>query len=256
VSHAFKVVIVGETGVGKSSMMHNYVHGKFINQKPTVGADFHSKQLVINDTPITVHLWDTAGQERFNALTMQYFRGLSGIVLVFSVTSTQSLSAARRWYEQALKHCTNSSPPTILVGNKIDLVDNGTPREVSTNDVNNFVQALPGDTREVKYMEISAKDHYEVEKCFVTLSQAMMAQDENWETSPGNKTVENSGINAAGNPDCNKTVENTGINAAGNSDYNKTVENSAGNNTARNSAGNNTVVLLEQPAPRISLCSC
>jgi len=247
---------------------------------------------------LVLKLYSSAGQERFNALTMQYFRGLSGLVLVFSVTSAQSLNAARRWYEQALKHCTNGSPPTVLVGNKLDLVQNGTPREVSTNDVNNFVQRLPGllDTNEVKYMEISAKDNDAVEKCFVTLSQAMLTHEENLAgISAGNKTVENyasnntiansAGNNAAENSTGNKTVENStgnktvansaGNNTAENSTGNKTVENYAGNNTAgnsvdintvenstgnktvENSASNKTVVVLEeQPAPRMSKCSC
>ena len=86
-----KIIIIGESGVGKTALLHKYVMGKFIeDHKATIGADFLSKEITVDDKIVTLQIWDTAGQERFQSLGNAFYRGSDACVLVYDVTDENS----------------------------------------------------------------------------------------------------------------------------------------------------------------------
>jgi len=123
-----KILLLGDSGVGKSSMLLRFSEDEFdetyIN---TIGIDFKTRSVEIEGKKIKLQIWDTAGQERFQSLQALYYRGAQGIVLVYDLTKGKSFSDIRQWISAVDKHA-NSVAVRMLVGNKADL---GSQREVS-----------------------------------------------------------------------------------------------------------------------------
>lgn len=95
-----KVIVLGDSGVGKTSLMNQYVNRKFTNQyKATIGADFLTKEVMIEDKLVTMQIWDTAGQERFQSLGVAFYRGADACVLVYDVTNEKSFRQLDSWRE-------------------------------------------------------------------------------------------------------------------------------------------------------------
>lgn len=119
---ALKVVIVGNGGVGKSSMIQRYCRGTFTKDyKKTIGVDFLERQIEVDGEDVRLMLWDTAGQEEFDAITKAYYRGAQACVLAFSTTDRDSFEAAHTWKLKVENEC--GEIPTVIVQNKIDLMD-------------------------------------------------------------------------------------------------------------------------------------
>ncbi|XP_065215003.1 ras-related protein Rab-23 [Planococcus citri] len=119
---AIKVVIVGNGAVGKSSMIQRYCRGTFTREyKKTIGVDFLERQIQYEGEDVRLMLWDTAGQEEFDAITKAYYRGAQACVLAFSSTDRGSFEAIHSWKVKVEDEC--GDIPTVLVQNKIDLVD-------------------------------------------------------------------------------------------------------------------------------------
>nr|GMD94097.1 ras-related protein Rab7 [Ipomoea batatas] len=99
-----KVIVLGDSGVGKTSLMNQYVHKRFSHQyKATIGADFVTKELLIDDRLITLQIWDTAGQERFQSLGVAFYRGADCCVQVYDVNVMRSFDSLDNWHEEFLK---------------------------------------------------------------------------------------------------------------------------------------------------------
>uniref|UniRef100_A0A453FID2 Ras-related protein Rab7 n=1 Tax=Aegilops tauschii subsp. strangulata TaxID=200361 RepID=A0A453FID2_AEGTS len=128
-----KVIILGDSGVGKTSLMNQYVNKKFSNQyKATIGADFLTKEVQYEDRLFTLQIWDTAGQERFQSLGVAFYRGADCCVLVYDVNSMKSFDNLNNWREEFLIQASPSDPdnfPFVLLGNKVD-IDGGNSRVV------------------------------------------------------------------------------------------------------------------------------
>lgn len=119
---ALKVVIVGNGGVGKSSLIQRYCRGTFSKMyKRTIGVDFLERQLELDGEQVRLMLWDTAGQEEFDAITKTYYRGAQACVLAFSTTDRNSFEAIPTWKQKIEFEC--GDIPTVLIQNKIDLLD-------------------------------------------------------------------------------------------------------------------------------------
>jgi len=119
---ALKVVIVGNGGVGKSSMIQRYCKGTFTKDyKKTIGVDFLERQIEVDGEEVRLMLWDTAGQEEFDAITKAYYRGAQACVLAFSTTDRESFEAAHSWKLKVENEC--GEIPTVIVQNKIDLLE-------------------------------------------------------------------------------------------------------------------------------------
>jgi len=119
-----KVVILGHTGVGKTSMVNQYVRGQFSgNTTATIGAAFMKKEVHINNYTITLQIWDTAGQERFRSMAPLYYRGAHAAILVFDVTVPETLDKVSGWVEELQGHA-NDDSVIVLAANKCDLRTN------------------------------------------------------------------------------------------------------------------------------------
>jgi Ras-related protein Rab-11A len=135
--YIFKVIVVGDAAVGKTSLMYRFVHGTFQKDyKMTIGVNFATKLLRLeNGTNVKLSIWDTAGQERFHFLLPSYYDGSSGGMIVFDVTRRESFQNLPKWLDQVRGKVNNI--PLLLVGNKADL---GDLRAVQTEEAKQFAQ--------------------------------------------------------------------------------------------------------------------
>ena len=117
----YKVIIIGDTCVGKSNILSRYLKNEFKEDaKATVGVELGTKFLNIKGTGAKLQIWDTAGQERYRSITSSYYKGSHGCFIVYDITNETSFQNVDKWYEQALKE-TSKDVSIILVGNKCDL---------------------------------------------------------------------------------------------------------------------------------------
>ncbi|KAK9529482.1 hypothetical protein VZT92_013571 [Zoarces viviparus] len=166
-----KIILIGSSGVGKSSFMNRYVNHRFTNMyRATVGTDFLSKTLQIDEDTVNLQLWDTAGTERFQSLGTPLYRGAHCCMLVFDVTSTASFSALEQWRKEFLIQGEPEDPqhfPFIVLGNKTDLSN----REVSVSKALRWSEEMGAE-----YFEGSAKEDLDVEKPFLRAAQCGLQQ--------------------------------------------------------------------------------
>ncbi|KAG4391443.1 hypothetical protein GLYMA_05G184600v4 [Glycine max] len=128
-----KIIVLGDSGVGKTSLMNQYVYRKFSQQyKATIGADFVTKEIQVDDKLVTLQIWDTAGQERFHSIGAAFYRGADCCVLVYDVNIHKTFDTLNNWHDEFLKQGDMNDPeafPFVLLGNKVD-VDGGNSRRV------------------------------------------------------------------------------------------------------------------------------
>lgn len=170
-----KIALLGESMVGKTSIV-NVVHGgKFIpEQTSTVGACFQIKKWTVNNETINLHLWDTAGQERFRALAPMYYRDCQIALLVFAIDNVDSYSTIERWYSGLVDDCV-TMPKVVIVGNKKDL--RGDEGRSEAEFITEEQGAMLAEKLGARYFEISAKcDSESVREMFDTI--AKMAVDD------------------------------------------------------------------------------
>ncbi|EKM60314.1 uncharacterized protein PHACADRAFT_50904, partial [Phanerochaete carnosa HHB-10118-sp] len=124
-----KLVVVGASGVGKTSLRNQYVSGRFTTgYRATIGADFITKSVPHHGNPdelVTLQIWDTAGQERFSSLSSAFFRGADAVLLMFDVNQPQTLEALRKWWDDFRDKAPVADDEvdsfcSVFVGNKID----------------------------------------------------------------------------------------------------------------------------------------
>ncbi|KGG52329.1 hypothetical protein DI09_189p10 [Mitosporidium daphniae] len=115
------VILIGDSGVGKSNILSRFTKDKFmLEAKSTIGVEFDSRCLQIDDKTVKAQIWDTAGQERYRAITSAYYRGASGALLVYDITKQSSFDSIPRWLEELRAHA-GEDVTVMLVGNKSDL---------------------------------------------------------------------------------------------------------------------------------------
>ncbi|XP_019763685.1 ras-related protein rab7 [Dendroctonus ponderosae] len=167
-----KVIILGDSSVGKTSLMNQYVNRKFSNQyKATIGADFLTKEVTIDDRTVTMQIWDTAGQERFQSLGVAFYRGADCCVLVFDVTAPNTFKSLDSWRDEFLIQAAPREPdnfPFVLLGNKVDLE----PRAISAKRAQQWCQSK----NSIPYFETSAKEGLNVEQAFLAIAKNALAQ--------------------------------------------------------------------------------
>ncbi|KOC68385.1 Ras-related protein Rab-39B [Habropoda laboriosa] len=166
--YQFRLILIGDSTVGKSSLLKYFTDGKFAElSDPTVGVDFFARLIKVEDgTRIKLQLWDTAGQERFRSITKSYYRNSVGALLVYDVCNRASFEHIPQWMMDARRHIEPHCPVFALVGCKLDLVTNGGRREVSKEEARAFA-----DQHGVHHIETSAKTGVNVEEAFRTVTQ-------------------------------------------------------------------------------------
>lgn len=168
-----KVIILGDSGVGKTSLLHQYVNKKFsMSYKATIGADFLAKEVIVDDRVVTLQIWDTAGQERFQSLGVAFYRGGDCCVLVYDVNNAKSFDFLQSWRDEFLLHSSPQNPetfPFVCLGNKIDVEDS--KRQVPLKKALAWCQA----NGNMPHFEVSAKENYNVEAAFQTIARNALA---------------------------------------------------------------------------------
>ncbi|PRT55042.1 putative Ras-related protein Rab7 [Wickerhamiella sorbophila] len=171
-----KVIILGDSGVGKTSLMQQYVNKKFSTQyKATIGADFLTKELTLDDRRVVMQIWDTAGQERFQSLGVAFYRGADCCVLMFDVNNAKSFEALDTWRDEFLIQANPTDLenfPFVVIGNKIDVDE--TRRAVSTQKAQRWC-AQKGN---LPYFETSAKEATGVNQAFDVIGRNALQQDD------------------------------------------------------------------------------
>jgi len=157
-----KLLLCGNSGVGKTSIFKRYYENKFEgNYTTSIGIDFQTKEIKYNDKLYSVHLIDTAGEERFRSITSSYFRMAEYYLLVFDLTNKNSLMALSSWIESLKEHI--EKPKYIILGNKSDLEKNVIPDEEINEVLNDKVNLKINDEN---FIKVSAKTGENINKAF------------------------------------------------------------------------------------------
>ncbi|MBD3341635.1 MAG: GTP-binding protein [Candidatus Lokiarchaeota archaeon] len=158
----YKIVILGDGGVGKTTLLHRYVDGKFISDtKMTIGTNFFVKKIEFpeEDAIITLQIWDLGGQAHFASIRSSFYRGARGVIYTFDLTRMLTLKNLTNW-KQELEDVVGQQK-SILVGNKLDLI-NPDKRIIDPS----FVTMIKDILKATDYYETSAKDNIMVNKVF------------------------------------------------------------------------------------------
>ncbi|KAG7029067.1 Ras-related protein RABA5d [Cucurbita argyrosperma subsp. argyrosperma] len=156
--YLFKIVIIGDSAVGKSNLLSRYARNEFnLHSKATIGVEFQTQVMDINGKEVKAQIWDTAGQERFRAVTSAYYRGAVGALIVYDISRRSTFDSVGRWLDELKTH-SETTVARMLVGNKCDL-DN--IRDVSIEEGTSLAEA-----EGLFFMETSALDSTNVKRAF------------------------------------------------------------------------------------------
>ena len=159
----FKVVVVGDSGVGKTNLIKRFISNEFnLDSKATVGVEFISKNYKINNKIIKIEIWDTAGQERYKSIASAYYKGAKGAMIVYDVTNKTSFNNVDKWYFE-IKEKASKNINLMLIGNKTDL-----NKVISSEDAVNKAKSL-----NIPIMETSANNSSYVKEAFFDLIKEM-----------------------------------------------------------------------------------
>ena len=159
--YLFKVVLIGDSGVGKSNLLSRFTRNEFsLDSKSTIGVEFATKSIQAEGKPIKAQIWDTAGQERYRAITSAYYRGAVGALLVYDMTKHGTFENVDRWLRELRDHA-EANIVVMLVGNKSDLK---TQRAVETQEAMAFAEQ-----HNLAFIETSALDASGVDVAFTNI---------------------------------------------------------------------------------------
>ncbi|KAK3512585.1 hypothetical protein QTP70_017223 [Hemibagrus guttatus] len=163
----FKIVLVGDVGVGKTCVVQRFKTGTFIErQGNTIGVDFTMKTMEIQGKRVKLQIWDTAGQERFRTITQSYYRSTNGAIITYDITKKATFLAVPKWMEDVKKYG-GSNIANLLIGNKSDLTEE---RAVSLEEA----QVMAHQLDFISAIETSAKDSSNVDEAFNKMAAELM----------------------------------------------------------------------------------
>ena len=166
--HLVKILMIGDSGVGKTCILQRFEKGDFrMNHLPTIAIDFSIKSIHVKGKTLKMQIWDTAGQERYNTLTAGFFKSTHSVLLCFSLTDRSSFDSVHKWMNQI-----NSLAPKevliILIGNKADLVDE---RKVTDEEARRLAHEF-----NIHYFESSAATGQNIEEAFNFAGEKLIEQ--------------------------------------------------------------------------------
>ena len=186
--YEFKIILIGEPGVGKTSIMSKYISNEFKSSyQSTLGVEFKSKEIYIdNSSCARLKIWDTCGQERFRSITRQYFKNSNGVFLVFDLTNGETLKKINVWLRDIKDNINDDDCVIFLIGNKMD---------VKTRDISISEEAKQfANDKKINYYEVSAKTGTGVINVFEKITKKMInniknENNNNEENKIGNKNL-------------------------------------------------------------------
>ena len=165
--YIFKVVLIGDTSVGKSCLLTRFADDQFTdNYVTTIGVDFRFKTMIVMDKIVKVQVWDTAGQERYRSITNAYYRGAEGILIVFDLTNKESFKNIQNWIDDVSVY-TGKDVIFICLGNKSDL-----KKEISKSTIEDFKKKT-----KLEIFNVSAKTGDGVEDAFKHLIELLIKKN-------------------------------------------------------------------------------
>jgi len=165
-SIVLKVLTAGEGGVGKTTLLHRYVEGKFSSEtKMTIGVEFFLKELMIDDQKVLLQLWDFGGQERFRFLLKSYVIGARGALLMFDLTRAMTLEKIPQWVNICRKE--NPNLPILFLGSKADLAED-------MNISKDYIMSYKEQFNLYDYLEVSSKTGNNVESAFESVTRKIL----------------------------------------------------------------------------------
>ncbi|CAB9522511.1 Ras-related protein Rab [Seminavis robusta] len=160
--HHFKLVLLGDTAVGKSCLVVRFVRDEFFEfQEPTIGAAFLTQTVQLDDSTVKFEIWDTAGQERYRSLAPMYYRGAAAAIVVYDITNPDSFTGAKSWVKE-LQRRGDPNVVIALAGNKADL---DSRRKVEFEEANAYAEE-----NGILHLETSAKNANNVKSLFVEIA--------------------------------------------------------------------------------------
>ena len=166
--HLFKLLIIGESGVGKTCLLLRFTDDSFTaNHLTTIGIDFKIKIINLENKLIKLQIWDTAGQERFRTITKTYYKGAHGIILTYDVTDQNSFKNIRNWIKQ-IEANAQTSVKKVLVGNKCDKPDRVVTEEEGKKLADDY---------NMSFFETSAKTNQNVTEVFTYLTKEILSSN-------------------------------------------------------------------------------
>ena len=183
--YIFKIVLIGDTCVGKSCILVRFSDDIFNDSYvTTIGVDFRFKTMVVNNKVAKIQIWDTAGQERYRSITTAYYRGAAAIIICCDCTNKESFNNINNWIEEIGKYTDKDSVDKIVLMNKCDLVEE---RCIDKNEINKFEKESG-----IKVLEVSAKTGEGIDKAFEYVIAKLI--DKNEKTSNNTMTLRGDGF--------------------------------------------------------------
>jgi len=161
--YAFKIIIIGDPGVGKTSMLHRSIGQEFRKSYlPTIGTNIREKYIILHDTEFQMVLWDLAGQVKFEKLRIKFYQGAECIIIVFDLTNPESFENVKKWYSDVKSYFSNFNElEVVLCGNKSDLKE-----EIQISEEKALILATE---LNIDYLETSAKNGKNIDKIFINM---------------------------------------------------------------------------------------
>jgi len=185
--YLFKLVLIGDSGVGKSSLLLRFADDSFTDTFiSTIGVDFRFRTVRSEKKIVKLQIWDTAGQERFRTITSAYYRGADGIIMVYDVTNQESFDHVNEWLNEVNRYASEDTCK-LLVGNKSDKVNE---KVVDYDTAAAFASDL-----NITFLESSAKSAKNVEEAFMTMASELIRLKEEKGNDTTNTSAAATGIN-------------------------------------------------------------
>ncbi|KAK0423998.1 hypothetical protein QR680_008451 [Steinernema hermaphroditum] len=166
--HLFKVLLIGDTAVGKTSLLQRFADDSFSpSLNSTIGIDFKIKTVLIGGKKVKLQIWDTAGQERFDTITTSYYRGSHAILLVYDITNPYSFQNLEKWLRYINQYA-DDEVQKVIIGNKCDMVaERSVPKEMGERTAQNY---------SISFLETSAKANINVDRAFFDITERLLEQ--------------------------------------------------------------------------------
>lgn len=173
--YLFKILLVGDSGVGKSCMLFQFCDEMFTDSYiSTIGVDFKIKTIALNGQTIKLSIWDTAGQDRFKTITSSYYRNADGILICYDVTNFDSFNNVMSWIREIEKHSQNQACK-VLVGTKCDLIMRKTVDRVSGEELASKL--------DIPFIETSSKTKTNINQAFENLAAQILSKKREFDNS-------------------------------------------------------------------------